>query len=234
MLDFEWQVSIGGQKVTFAELRALAAVKAPLVKFRGEWVQMSAEEIQAALDYWNKKGARQITAREAVSLSLGAAKPPGPIEFAGVTAEGWPPISSGNSKAARRSRNSCRPRASRPPCARTSCAATPGSAAEVRDRGATDDPDGPTGPGTAYWPEVGRLLVASYQSLKSAVEPAEPVGPGYRSPGRRPRIHHAVGNAAPASTSLMRSGTMNGASPTERAWPRSYRAAAISHGTPIA
>ncbi len=89
LLDFEWQVSIGGQKVTFAELRALAAAKAPLVKFRGQWVQMSAEEIQAALDFWKKKGTGQITAREAVSLALGAAKPSGPIEFAGVTAEGW-------------------------------------------------------------------------------------------------------------------------------------------------
>ncbi|MGZ6314074.1 MAG: SRPBCC family protein [Candidatus Limnocylindrales bacterium] len=44
-----------------------------------------------------------------------------------------------------------------------------GLAAEVRDRGASADPDGPTGHGTSYWPEVGRLLVASYRSLKNAV-----------------------------------------------------------------
>ena len=44
-----------------------------------------------------------------------------------------------------------------------------GMAAEVRDRGATADPDGPTGPGLAYWPEVGRLLDASYRALKEAV-----------------------------------------------------------------
>ena len=47
-----------------------------------------------------------------------------------------------------------------------------GLAAEVRDRGATADPDGPTGRGEAYWPEVRRLLVASYRSLKAAVAPA--------------------------------------------------------------
>lgn len=44
-----------------------------------------------------------------------------------------------------------------------------GQAAEVRDRGADIDPDGPTGPGRAYWPEVARLLRDSYRSLKSAV-----------------------------------------------------------------
>jgi hypothetical protein len=51
-----------------------------------------------------------------------------------------------------------------------------GLAAEVRDRGATDDPDGPTGPGAAYWPEVARLLRDSYRSLKTALAttPATP------------------------------------------------------------
>ncbi|MGH2465953.1 MAG: hypothetical protein ACRDGI_10875 [Candidatus Limnocylindrales bacterium] len=44
-----------------------------------------------------------------------------------------------------------------------------GVAAEVRDRGATDDPDGPKGAGRAYWPEVARLLGESYRSLSRAV-----------------------------------------------------------------
>ena len=54
-----------------------------------------------------------------------------------------------------------------------------GLAAEVRDRGATGDPDGPAGAGRAYWPEVGRLLRESYRSLSAAVTPApgEPGGP---------------------------------------------------------
>jgi hypothetical protein len=47
-----------------------------------------------------------------------------------------------------------------------------GQAAEVRDRGAAADPEGPTGRGAAYWPEVGRLLVRSYRSLKAATAPA--------------------------------------------------------------
>ena len=44
-----------------------------------------------------------------------------------------------------------------------------GVAAEVRDRGATADPAGPTGEGQAYWPEVARLLGASYRSLSGAI-----------------------------------------------------------------
>ena len=44
-----------------------------------------------------------------------------------------------------------------------------GVAAEVRDRGANDDPDGSTGPGRAYWPEVARLLRESYRALHAAL-----------------------------------------------------------------
>ena len=47
-----------------------------------------------------------------------------------------------------------------------------GIAAEIRDRGANDDPDGPTGAGTAYWPEVARLLRDSYRSLRAALDEA--------------------------------------------------------------
>ena len=49
-----------------------------------------------------------------------------------------------------------------------------GLAAEVRDRGATADPDGPMGRGAAYWPEVLRLLRDSYRSLSAAVSAEDP------------------------------------------------------------
>ena len=45
-----------------------------------------------------------------------------------------------------------------------------GLAAEVRDRGATADPDGPRGAGRTYWPDVARLLRESYRSLRAGLE----------------------------------------------------------------
>jgi hypothetical protein len=44
-----------------------------------------------------------------------------------------------------------------------------GEAAEVRDRGANADPDGPTARGLGYWPEVARLLRQSYRELHVAL-----------------------------------------------------------------
>jgi hypothetical protein len=56
-----------------------------------------------------------------------------------------------------------------------------GKAAEVRDRGANDDPDGSAGPGRAYWPEVARLLRSSYRSLKDALT-TSPLAPTPSAP----------------------------------------------------
>ena len=44
-----------------------------------------------------------------------------------------------------------------------------GLAAEVRDRGAHADPEGPKAQGEAYWPEVASLLRESYRSLSAAL-----------------------------------------------------------------
>jgi SNF2 family DNA or RNA helicase len=92
LVQFEWQVALGKEKLTLQELTALADLKAPLVKVRGQWVQMSAEEIKAALDFWKEKWSGSATAREIVQMALGghvAGRVPGAIEFQGVTATGW-------------------------------------------------------------------------------------------------------------------------------------------------
>jgi len=92
LVQFEWQVALGKEKLTLQELTALADLKAPLVKVRGQWVQMSAEEIQAALHFWKEKSSGSATAREIIQMALGghvAGRVPGAIDFQGVTATGW-------------------------------------------------------------------------------------------------------------------------------------------------
>jgi SNF2 family DNA or RNA helicase len=89
LLEFQWEVSLGDQTLTLDELRALARLKTPLVRVRGQWVELNPEEIQAALAFWTAKGGASIAAREAVQMALGAAKPPGSLAFAGVRASGW-------------------------------------------------------------------------------------------------------------------------------------------------
>ncbi len=89
IVRFDWEVAIGEEKLSLEELKALAKLKSPLVRVRGQWVHMSAEEIQAALDLWKKKGKGSATVREIVQMALGAGKAQEPVAFDGVTATGW-------------------------------------------------------------------------------------------------------------------------------------------------
>jgi SNF2 family DNA or RNA helicase len=89
IVQFDWEVALGGNKLTAAELETLAGIKEPLVRLRGQWVQLNAEEIQAALAFWKKKSANQATVREVIQMALGAGNAPGGMAFEGVTATGW-------------------------------------------------------------------------------------------------------------------------------------------------
>ncbi|MBI3660646.1 DEAD/DEAH box helicase [Candidatus Acetothermia bacterium] len=89
IIEFDWQIALGDQTLSFEELQALAKLKQSLVQVRGQWVQVSAEEIQAALDFWKQKGNDRATVREIVQMALGTERTTGPLAFGGVTATGW-------------------------------------------------------------------------------------------------------------------------------------------------
>jgi SNF2 family DNA or RNA helicase len=87
IVKFDWEVALGGERLSFEELQALARLKVPLVKLRGQWVQVSVEEIEAALALWKKRG--QATAREVVQMALGGSRLSGQIPVDGLRATGW-------------------------------------------------------------------------------------------------------------------------------------------------
>jgi SNF2 family DNA or RNA helicase len=89
IVKFDWEVALGEEKLSFEELQALARLKVPLVKVRGQWVQVNAEEIEAALALWKKKGQGQATAREILQMALGGTRISGQIPIEGLHATGW-------------------------------------------------------------------------------------------------------------------------------------------------
>ena len=89
IVEFNWEVAIGGEKLTLRELEALAKMKSPLVRLRGQWVEMSPDEIQVAIDFWKNKGAEKVSARSIVQMALGAKEAPHGFQFDGVKATGW-------------------------------------------------------------------------------------------------------------------------------------------------
>ncbi|MBN1944444.1 MAG: DEAD/DEAH box helicase [Bradymonadales bacterium] len=89
MVQVDWEVALGGEPISLDELQALARLKAPLVRLRGQWVLVRAEEVAAAAAFWNAAVPRKMSARELVRLAIGASSPPGEIPFEGVMATGW-------------------------------------------------------------------------------------------------------------------------------------------------
>ncbi len=70
LIDLDVQVAMGDEVIEAEELFELADLKVPLVRFRGRWVEIDADEIRAAADFWRNRD--QLTLREAVRIGLGA------------------------------------------------------------------------------------------------------------------------------------------------------------------
>ncbi|MFO0876152.1 MAG: DEAD/DEAH box helicase [Gemmataceae bacterium] len=89
LVSFDWQVALGEEKLSLQELQQLAKLKAPLVKVRGQWVQVRAEDVQAAIRLLERRITGQATLREVVQMALGGGEGPGGLPFGGVKASGW-------------------------------------------------------------------------------------------------------------------------------------------------
>jgi len=89
LLSFDWELALGDEKITKAELQALAKQKSPLVWFRGQWIEAGADEIQAALAFLQKNAGGEKSLRDVIRMSLGADGGAGPLEVEGVSATGW-------------------------------------------------------------------------------------------------------------------------------------------------
>jgi len=89
IVQFDWEISLGEEPLSYEELQNLARLKAPLIRIRGQWVEVNSEEIQAALDFWKKKRAGETTLREVIRMALDGGSGPGGITLEGIRAEGW-------------------------------------------------------------------------------------------------------------------------------------------------
>jgi superfamily II DNA or RNA helicase len=72
-LDVDWSLALGGEPLNARELQRLAKLKSPLVKLRGRWIHVDANELRSALERVQKGGTRTLSLGDAVRLSLGGA-----------------------------------------------------------------------------------------------------------------------------------------------------------------
>ena len=87
MVQFQWTVAVGDEELTIEELQALAEMKSPLVKFRGQWVEINCEDLRHALHLLADPHS-ETSGRELARMALGAGTAPGGLPIAGVQARG--------------------------------------------------------------------------------------------------------------------------------------------------
>jgi SNF2 family DNA or RNA helicase len=63
---FRWDVVLGGERLSNAELEELAALKMPLVRVRGQWVSLQEGDIENALALYEDTDEGEITVAEAL------------------------------------------------------------------------------------------------------------------------------------------------------------------------
>jgi len=91
LCDISWDVVLGDDKISLTELRQLARLKQPLVRMRGQWVELGEGDIAAAIAAVGKRtGApEQLSAGDVLRRALELDATGGALPVAAVEADGW-------------------------------------------------------------------------------------------------------------------------------------------------
>ncbi|MEU5940414.1 DEAD/DEAH box helicase [Micromonospora sp. NPDC047548] len=86
LVDYRWEVALGDETLDADELAALAALKTPLVRLRGRWVELDPKRLAAGLRLLRSSG--ELTVADLLRLGLSGADRPEALPVLEVTADG--------------------------------------------------------------------------------------------------------------------------------------------------
>lgn len=71
VVSFDWRIAIGDQEMTIGELRELARAKAPLVMMRGEWTEVSPDDIRGAIKFLQRGAGGKRSLMDVLRMGMG-------------------------------------------------------------------------------------------------------------------------------------------------------------------
>jgi SNF2 family DNA or RNA helicase len=89
LVDFRYDLAVGDEVLSPAELAELARLKVPLVRIRGQWVELDDRHLKAALKFFEGGRSGTMTAAEVLTAAIGAAGDPDELALTSVEADGW-------------------------------------------------------------------------------------------------------------------------------------------------
>ncbi|MFI6758009.1 DEAD/DEAH box helicase [Micromonospora sp. NPDC050417] len=86
LVDYKWELALGDQPLSARELRDLAKLKSPLVRLRGQWVELDARRLAAGLKLLRDGG--ELTVGDLLRMGLATPDEPDALPVLTVTADG--------------------------------------------------------------------------------------------------------------------------------------------------
>ena len=89
LVSFRYDLALGDDVLSPEELAELARLKVPLVRVRGQWVELDDRHLKAALKFLERKQSGTMTAAEVLSAAIGTDAGAGEPPLMAVDADGW-------------------------------------------------------------------------------------------------------------------------------------------------
>ena len=89
LLQFDWQIAVGNERLSTAEFQQIASANVPLVKLKGQWVQVDLEAARLAAAFLEKQKDKQLTLADALRTAYGAARSETGLPVLGLGGSSW-------------------------------------------------------------------------------------------------------------------------------------------------
>ncbi len=89
LVYFRYDLAVGDEVLSAEELAELARLKVPLVRIRGQWVELDDRHLKAALKFLEGRQSGTMTAAEVLTAAIGAGGALGELPLIAVDADGW-------------------------------------------------------------------------------------------------------------------------------------------------
>jgi SNF2 family DNA or RNA helicase len=89
LVAFRYDLAVGDEVLSAEELEELARLKVPLVRVRGQWVELDDRHLKAALKFLENKQSGTMTAADVLNAAMGAEGDLAELPLSAVDADGW-------------------------------------------------------------------------------------------------------------------------------------------------
>ena len=88
IVEYDWEIALGEERISYEEFKRLADLKLPLVKVRGKWVELKLSDIERAITFFKERSFGEMELGEALRLGLEQDKSKTGLPVIDVEAEG--------------------------------------------------------------------------------------------------------------------------------------------------